>query len=514
MKVFLMYMDHDFNLEKVLSPPNEKDLTQDLDLNVLLDAMAGRDKFLNEVARKVLLSRLVDPHEILYRQAILKDCLENSDIVRDFYRIADEAIAGQRDLWGWYRVSDSPDRILGSTVRVLQLLSNKLGELRALADEHAGKFESEGFKRLLGMLKSELSDEYLESIQGHLGELEFRKGTLVSARLTEGNKGTDYTLHKRPKSGGWVQRVLTGSHARQYSYTIDDRDEFGPRMLAEMRERGMNTVANVLAQSSDHIKGFFKTLKLELAFYIGCLNLYVRLAQIGEQTCFPVPLPAGTSKLSFVGLYDPCLALRLSRKVVGNDSDANSKNLLVITGANRGGKTTYLRSVGLAQMLLQCGSFVPAESYSADLSSGIFTHFPREEDPTMKSGKLDEELMRMSQTVDHLSSGCMVLLNESFSSTNEREGSEIARELVEALVERGIKVLFVTHLFDFAVSLYEKDGRSALFLRAERNPDGQRTFRIIPGEPLQTSYGGDLYNRVFLQHGLGDPAPKPGTPPS
>lgn len=64
----------------------------------------------------------------------------------------------------------------------------------------------------------------------------------------------------------------------------------------------------------------------------------------------------------------------------------------------------------------------------------------------MESGKLDEELSRMSGIVDHISSDSMVLFNESFAATNEREGSEIARQIVSALLEKRIKIFFVTHL--------------------------------------------------------------------
>ena len=75
----------------------------------------------------------------------------------------------------------------------------------------------------------------------------------------------------------------------------------------------------------------------------------------------------------------------------------------------------------------------------------------------------------------------MVLFNESFASTNEREGSEIARQIVRALMEREVKVFYVTHMFDLAEGFYRLKMDAALFLRAERLGDGQRTFRLIDG---------------------------------
>lgn len=282
-----------------------------------------------------------------------------------------------------------------------------------------------------------------------------------------------------------------------YSFQIADRDENGFRALTKLRGQGLNMVANALAQSTDHVLSFFTMLRAELAFYVGCLNLHERLVEKGEPTCFPDPKPAGGPLLSGRGLYDVCLTLNLEARVVGNDVAADNKSLVMITGANQGGKSTFLRSVGLAQLMMQSGMFVPAESLRANVCDSIFTHFKREEDASMKSGKLDEELRRMSGIADEIAPNSILLCNESFAATNEREGSEIARQVVRAMMEAGIKVFFVTHLFDLAHGFYRQRLETALFLRAERQPDGGRTFRLIEGEPLPTSYGEDSYRRIF-----------------
>jgi DNA mismatch repair ATPase MutS len=104
----------------------------------------------------------------------------------------------------------------------------------------------------------------------------------------------------------------------------------------------------------------------------------------------------------------------------------------------------------------------------------------------------------MSDLVDKLMPNSMLLFSESFAATNDREGSEIARQIVCALLEKRIKIFFVTHLYEFAHDFYEKKKENAIFLRAERRSDGGRTFKLNEGEPLQTSYGEDLYNRIFI----------------
>jgi DNA mismatch repair ATPase MutS len=319
---------------------------------------------------------------------------------------------------------------------------------------------------------------------------------LISAELGQGNKGANYVLRKPLRKESWFARIL-GEGSPSYSFHLHPRDESGARVLSELNDRGVNLVANALAQSTDHILSFFTMLRTELAFYIGCLHLHENLDRKGVQLSFPIPVAAGERRHSFISLYDPCLALNQEQTVVSNDVAADSKDLVIITGANQGGKSTFLRSIGVSQLMMQCGMFVPAESFSSNICQALFTHYKREEDATMKSGKFDEELSRMSEIVDKLSPDSMILFSESFAATNDREGSEIARQIVCALREKRIKIFFVTHLYEFAHDFYDQKLTTAIFLRAERQSDGGRTFKLIEGEPLQTSYGEDLYNKIF-----------------
>ena len=243
-------------------------------------------------------------------------------------------------------------------------------------------------------------------------------------------------------------------------------------------------------------------LRAELGFYVGCLNLREQLTSRDQPVCYPSSAALGGDRLSARGLYDASLALTQpdgarGTGVTGNDVAADGKQLIMITGANQGGKSTFLRSLGQAQLMMQAGMFVAADSFDGSVCSGIFTHFKREEDATMEKGKLDEELDRMSVTASRITPGSLLLCNESFASTNEREGSEIAGQIIRAFTEAGIRVVYVTHLYDLAQSCYGRNAGQALFLRAQRRPDGQRTFRLPPGEPLPTSYGEDLYRQVF-----------------
>ena len=477
-------------------PWNEAALRQDLGLDIVCNAMALGDRFLFDVALVGILSSLTDVDLIRYRQQVYQDCLKNEDIVRAMYQIAIDAIDGERKNY-WSFFARYPSGILHRAVEVLQMFVTMLRSLRKLADQQAPQFHSEGFVTMLSMLRAELSDEYFDAIDGHLSRLKFRSGVLVSAQLGKGNKGKSYVL-RRPHQDhrNWLTRLLA-EKSPSFSFQLHPRDEAGARALAELNDRGVNLVANALAQSTDHILSFFQMLRTELAFYIGCLNLHAQLAEMGEPICFPVPTPTGERRLSFSDLHNVSLALSMGRKVIGNDLNANHKNIVIITGANTGGKSTFLRGVGLAHLMMQAGMFVSAKSFSAEVCDGISTHYKREEDASMESGKWDEELSRMSEIVDNIKTNSLLLFNESFASTNEREGSEIASQIVHALLDRNVKVLFVTHLYQFASGFLSRKLSSATFLRAERNPDGTRPFKLVEAKPLQTSYGPDLYAAIF-----------------
>lgn len=140
-------------------------------------------------------------------------------------------------------------------------------------------------------------------------------------------------------------------------------------------------------------------------------------------------------------IYAVALAMGSSSPLVGNTAEADDKALVVTSGAN----STLLRSIGLAQLMMECGMFVGADSYRANVARGVFTYFVRQEDAT----------------ADRLEPGALVLFNESFAAANERETSEIARQIVQGLVDAGAKVVLVTHQYTLE--------SSALFLRAQRD---------------------------------------------
>lgn len=511
MKPLLMHSDQEFDPHQMLknsmyrlrnsdAPKPSRDeqaLIQDLELETLIQSMAAGDEFLIEVSRLALLRGMQNNVEtILYRQDALKDSLRHPDVVLQLYRMTGTLIEDTRRRW-FDLTSSYPSSLLYSSVDVLGAVLDTLRTLRGIAEKHADEFTSAAFRGLFDLVRREFPDEYLAVIQAHLTELRFRKGVLMSAQIGSSDESINLVLRKPPDiKRGWRERLFR-KRSPSYSFRLAPRDETGGRILSAMRDGGITKATIAMATSANHVLAFFRSLRTELAFYVACLNLHNRLTAKQEPSCFPTPVIAGKLKHRFGGLYDVCLSLRTAPRVIGNAVDGDDKRLVVITGANQGGKSTFLRSVGLAQVMMQAGMFVCATFFEAAICPALYTHYKREEDAALVSGKLDEEIARMSDIVDHLVPHAIILFNESFAATNEREGSEIAGQIVSALLEKRIRVFYVTHLYAFARSFFDEGRGDALFLRAEREPDGARTFQLIEGQPRETSYGEDLYREVF-----------------
>ncbi len=495
MNVHLMYKDRDFNPDSDM-PANAEDILKDLEVETLLEAVSGGDLLLHKITESALMSGVNDYETIIFRQEILKDCLKNSDAVKDIFDTACGAVEDEKKVYLGL-LSRYPDIVLSRSIRVMELFFSRLKELKEKEEKYSSDFTSEGFSEFFSMLNKEITPEYFSEVKRHLKTLKFKKGVYISVTLDSENRGKDYTLLARKAKRTSPVSILLKGNDTVYSYTVSERDESGMRYLSDLRDKGIASCAETLALSAEHILKFFISLRDELAFYIGCINLYNLLEKSNSPVTFPVPVRREKEITSFSNLYDIPLTIKLGRKITGHSISTSRKHLVIITGANRGGKTTFLRSIGISQLMMQCGMFVPAESFSGPVYNGIYTHFKKEEDTDMNSGKLDEELKRMDRIINNITSRSLLLMNESFSATNEKEGSEIARQITLALLEKKVKTYYVTHLYNFAISMYSSKIKGVAFLRAERRKKEEDQFIITEGKPLTTGYAEDTYASIF-----------------
>ena len=507
------------------------------------------DRHLGEMLKKVMMVPLRTEEEIYYRQEILRDCMENKEFIESLYEISRdmtfrwEALGKQQlDKPG----SRDKSANLLSRIEILHLFINTLSRIKALCRRYdtgaadtsgsdsepgdgkagaaggdirpAGRLTSRGLVSFCRGLEEEYSDEQEEKIRGILSDIifycdgqeeysltgsgskkEYISRMVLNCSVADGMKLGVMSLEevstierklKKRKSDMTLREKVSTAFSREPTLVLKDVDLLED--LKRLNEQITAYIMDSFRPMMDELKDFFEELYAQTAFYQACSNLFTRCKHSHIPLCFPEV--GSREQLHFQELMEFCMAVYRGQIPIGNDCDVDGKQLLVVTGANQGGKSTFLRSVGIAQIMMQCGMPVCAKAFVSGIFPHFFTHFTRREDSAMNSGRLDEELGRIDGIISHLGDGSMVFLNESFATTTEEEGSVIADDVIRAMLEAGVKVLTVTHLVAFARKMYERRLPEAAFLTAQRREDGTRTFKMIAGAPELTSFGLDLYD--------------------
>ena len=485
------------------------------------------DPFIMETMRKVMMVPIADRDTVYFRQEIMKDVLKVPEVATGLYEISTWVLK-EWDKLGRHvkdKMSNKTDasRVM-TQIRLVSLFVEGLAKIKTLLREHKDELKSVGLTALAGRIEDRFSDEREEKLRNLLKEIVFYVSNeqiqeernmiqvpkiVMNCSVGNGLKMDDVKLVS-VESKSQKYRDPNSPIAKVQEYMNSKvPDSFSLVKSAGLSEDGQSLILAVVQfqiSSCDPFVNefavFFDQLHLESAFYTGAVLLQGHFKRFELEYCFPTV--GKQEDLKFWDLKEAVMCIEQRVKAVGNTCEIQDKMLLVVTGANQGGKSTFLRSIGIAQIMMQAGFFVAARSYESGLFTSFFTHFTRREDSSMNSGRLDEELGRMSQIVDRLGPATMILLNESFATTTEKEGSVIAYDIIKALLEQGVKVLTVTHLLSFAQKVYEesleKEERGekvmSAFLSAERKEDGRRTYRMIEHAPSLTSFGLDLYKQI------------------
>ena len=213
---------------------------------------------------------------------------------------------------------------------------------------------------------------------------------------------------------------------------------------------------------------------------------------------FSMPVCTASQGSEVRDAYDMTLGINLYRNnkgcaVIPNDYGFDEKRrVFILTGANQGGKTTFIRSVGLIQCLAQIGMFVPCRKASLRMAEQIHTHFSREDECGASVGRFEQELQRIHEILKNLRDGDMVLLNETFTSTQRTVAVVLLKRLLQEMDYRHCCGGLVTHFYEVCDGL---EGESFYSLVTEVAGDGEskeRTYKIREGESFRYSYAKDI----------------------
>jgi DNA mismatch repair ATPase MutS len=253
------------------------------------------------------------------------------------------------------------------------------------------------------------------------------------------------------------------------------------------------------------------------------IRLVERLREAGLPTCRSAIAPIDERVCRMEEAYSVSLALRLMAEATMSETpvgsaivtnevafDGTSGRVWILTGPNRGGKTTFVRAVGLAHLLFHAGLHVPAAVARLSPIDALYTHFPVTEGTSPGEGRLDDEAVRLAEIFRRATPHSLILLNEVLSGTSTVEALGLAYDAVRGLRLLGARAMYVTHLHELGTYVEEINAStsgdgvvgSLVAEVAGEAEDGQpmrrRTFRIRPGPPLGLSYASEIAE----QHGI------------
>lgn len=477
----------------------DDDAFTDLNLDAVCGAMAHRDADMRMGIERMLREQpACTPEDVRFRQGLIQDALRQPALFQAMFEAVREGVARcqaqvTQSAPGYARFETAFSK-LRAAVELLGIQLEVIAAWKALLRQGEPEYRSEAMRRYGQAFHAFFDEEFLEDAKRQWAVLSaVAQGSRValSTRFGQGMKGSGLIVRRLlpPAAPGWRDK-----RPAKDTVILDSGSMMAKGL--ELQSAALSQMLRAVQRVNEKTLTCMRTFSTVMGFCVGGIRLANALDGLGVPRCFPEPLSANSRMLRYEKLTDLGMALSRGMLPVGNAWQGEAA-LILVTGANQGGKSTFLRSVGLAQILMQAGLFVAADAFSAGVAPSVHTHFCRPEDERMRSGKLDEELRRMQRVVRRLRPDALLLMNESFASTAEHEGASIAQEIVPALCRAGVRVLFVTHLYDFAQSMHKAQVPGTVFLRAARDAQGKRPFLVLEGPPLPTSHGMDLYAEII-----------------
>lgn len=520
----------------------------DLDIDALVDALSASPQG-RRLAERLLTHLPVDPEVSRYRQESYRYLRERPAVRRSLAAV----IPRLRELTIFSRSQEGAESpFLGAVWRIgeLDLYVECLDGLHAAFEEAPPGEEHRAMQGLRDLVAERRNGAAVEALRREIppikAGLRRRRSVTIGVNLDDRLRPVEAKLvsvHDRPFSEtglltGFLRSIRGSGDERPVSTplhrtpTAGDAAGYSTKMplspLFQDLESIMRSTSRRLLSKIDRFLGVetrvLQSLPDELELFIAATELAERLEAAGLPTAVPTLEEIGARSLQAGEVYNLALALRRLKAgtggngadhdgtkgsaepgeepVVPNDIAISGGTLgAVITGPNRGGKTTYLQAVGQSQVMAQAGLFVPAREARVSPVDYLATHFPHREQSASELGRFGEEVARLSGIFDRISPESLILLNESFASTNPTEAMTFGEEVLKALGEAGARVLVATHLLDMARRAPGLGPFTALTAEVEAGAEGaRRTFRIVPGMPKDSSYAYDLVRRAGMTY--------------
>ena len=367
--------------------------------------------------------------------------------------------------------------------------------LRAFRDLAAQYVSSERYRSLLGEAK-----QLKESLAGIRYSI-FIDGPRVEVRHAAGKP--DYSAEVEAT----FERFQQGAF-HEYVFKFGDSAEIN-HIEAQILDGVVHLNQDVFARLASYRganKGFLDSTIVafdrEIQFYIAYLDFIAPMKKAGLAFCYP-GVSASNKEVRSQDGFDLALADKLVKKgatPVRNDFYLRDpERIIVVSGPNQGGKTTFARTFGQLHYLASLGCPVPGTEAQLYLPDTIFTHFEREEHMTNLRGKLEDDVVRIHAILKEATPRSIVIINEIFASTSLRDAIFLSKKIAASIMTLDVLCVWVTFL-DEVSSLSEKTV-SMTSTVVPQNP-AQRTFKIVRRAADGLAYAMALAEKYRLTYSL------------
>jgi DNA mismatch repair protein MutS len=469
---------------------------------VVASITTGRDEY---NLKPYFYSPLGSVEAVIYRHEVLQDL--ESQTVSDSIQSFAQSIRNMRSRLRQMEKLHYPRQKQSWFLDAIEIYCGAVRQLsRDLMHISLG---SQGFRSFRGFLANYIESEDFVALAADTEELRTGLKQVTYSLHIDGNRIIANRYEPAADYGADVLETFekfSQGAAKQYNFEfyVDPEMNHIESAILDLVARIYPETFSILEEygirHKDYLNGIIARFDREIQFYLAWRDHERRLRRAGLSFCYPV-VSDESKAVAAREVFDIALADKLvgegSLPVTNNFYLTGKERILVVSGPNQGGKTTFARTFGQLHYLASLGCTVPGNGAKLFLFDRLFTHFEEEEDIQNLTGKLENELLRIHRILECATPNSILIMNESFLSTTLNDALFLSRKIMERIVALDLLCVTVTFLDELAT--FSESTVSMVSTVNTKDP-AQRTFKVIRKAADGLAYAAAIAEKYSLTY--------------